>query len=68
MYMYAVLGNAYSVPPAVRDRHTVLAGTIEFSPPDEFEVFIFTHPAKCKITQTIIFVTIKSESEAMHLI
>ena len=30
--------------------------------------FISTHPAKCKITQTILFITIKSESEAMHLI
>ena len=28
--------------------------------------FILTHPAKCKITQTIIFITIKSESEAME--
>ena len=26
---------------------------------------ILTHPAKCKITQTIIFITVKSESEAM---
>ena len=26
---------------------------------------ILTHPPKCKITQTIIFITIKSESEAM---
>ena len=27
--------------------------------------FIFNHPAKCKITQTIIFITVKSEGEAM---
>ena len=26
---------------------------------------ILTHPTKCKITQTIIFITVKSESEAM---
>ena len=26
---------------------------------------ILIHPAKCKITQTIIFITVKSESEAM---
>ena len=26
---------------------------------------ILTHPAKCKITQTIIFITVKSEGEAM---
>ena len=26
---------------------------------------ILTHPAKYKITQTIIFITVKSESEAM---
>ena len=26
---------------------------------------ILTHPAKCKITQTIIFINVKSESEAM---
>ena len=45
MYMYAVLGIAYSVPPAVRDRHTVLAGTIEFSPLDEVEVF-YLHPSR----------------------
>ena len=34
----ARLGYCYSVPPAVKDRYTVLAGTWRFSP-DEVEVF-----------------------------
>ena len=34
----ACLGNRYSVPPAVKDQHTVLAGTRYFSP-DEVELF-----------------------------
>ena len=29
--------------------------------------FILTHPAKCRLTQTIIFITINSENEALHL-
>ena len=35
----ARLGYRYSVPPAVQDSDTVLAGTSEFSSPDEVEVF-----------------------------
>ena len=63
----ARLSYLYSVPPAVQDRDTVLAGTKTFSP-DEAEVFILTHPAKYKRTQTIIhvFITVKSESEAIE--
>ena len=41
IYVYSIhagLGNYYSVPPAVRDRYTVLAGTLYFSP-EEVEVF-----------------------------
>jgi len=37
-YSQAILVYSYSVPPAVKDRRTVLAGTQSFSP-DEVEVF-----------------------------
>ena len=62
-YSRARLGDYYSVPPAVKDQNTVLAGTKYLSL--RWKYFILTHPPKCKITQTIIFITIKSESEAM---
>ena len=40
----ARLGYYYSVPPAVQNNHTVLAGTLFFSP-DEVEVF-YLNPSR----------------------